>query len=61
MNPRTLEGEDKAFAPTMYMAMELSPGRVATHYFLGLVLLAQGNAPAALVAIEQETGDWAAW
>ncbi len=24
MTPRTLEGKDKAFVPTLYMAMELS-------------------------------------
>ena len=40
------------------MALSFSPGRVAAQYLLGLVLQGQGDAPAALVAIEQETSDF---
>jgi TolB-like protein len=44
-------------AETLRLAVSLNPGGYAAHYVLGLVLLAQGDAPAALVAMEQETGD----
>jgi len=37
--------------------VSLNPSGNWGHYFLGLVLLAQGDAPAALAAIEQETSD----
>jgi TolB-like protein/Tfp pilus assembly protein PilF len=40
------------------MALSLSPGWLGAHYRLGRVLLAQGDAPAALVAMEQEDGVW---
>ena len=36
-------------------ALSLNPSGTFTQYFLGLVLLAQGDAPAALAAMEQET------
>jgi hypothetical protein len=41
------------------MALSLSTGRVGVgpQYLIGRVLLEQGDAPAALVAIEQETSD----
>ena len=39
------------------MAQVLNPSGRAHQYFLGLVLLAQGDAPAALVAIEKESDD----
>jgi hypothetical protein len=39
------------------MALSLSPGGIFPQYVLGKVLLAQGDAPAALVAMEQETSD----
>ncbi len=45
-------------ADSLQMALSLSPGRVGGQYRLGRVLLAQGDAPAALVAMEQETADW---
>ncbi len=44
-------------ADSIQMALSFSPGRVGTQYLIGRVLLAQGDAPAALVAIEQETSD----
>jgi tetratricopeptide (TPR) repeat protein len=44
-------------ADSLQMTLSLTPGRNATQYALGRVLLAQGDAPAALVAIEQETSD----
>ncbi len=44
-------------ADSLQMALSLMPGRRAVQYYIGLVLLAQGDAPAALVAIEQETSD----
>jgi len=40
------------------MVLFLSPGWVGAQYRLGRVLLAQGDAPAALLAMEQETGDF---
>jgi TolB-like protein/Tfp pilus assembly protein PilF len=45
-------------ADSFQMALSLSPGHVGAHYRLGRVLLAQGDAPAALVAIEKETSDF---
>jgi TolB-like protein/cytochrome c-type biogenesis protein CcmH/NrfG len=45
-------------ANSLQMALSLSPGRVQSQYMLGRVLLAQGDAPAALVAMEQETSDF---
>ena len=39
------------------MALSLSPGGSGAQLTLGLVLLAQGDAPAALLAMEQETDD----
>ncbi|MFB3078035.1 MAG: hypothetical protein ACE1Y4_08495, partial [Lysobacterales bacterium] len=44
-------------ADSLQMALSLMPGLHGAQYGLGLVLLAQGDAPAALVAIEQETSD----
>ena len=44
-------------ADSLQMALFLRPGRFAAQLFLGLVLLAQGEASAALVAMEQETSD----
>ncbi len=44
-------------ADSAQMGLSLSPGGNWGHFFLGLVLLAQGDAPAALVAIEQESSD----
>ncbi len=44
-------------AVSLQMALSLMPGGRATQYRLGFVLLAQGDAPAALVAMEQETSD----
>jgi len=44
---------------SIQMVLSLSPDWDAAQALLGLVLLAQGDAPAALLAIEQETGD--AW
>ena len=44
-------------ADSLQMALSLLPGRRAAQYHLGLVRLAQGDALAALVAIEQETSD----
>ena len=42
-------------ADAIQMARSLNPSGNLGQYYLGLVLLAQGDAPAALVAIEQET------
>jgi tetratricopeptide (TPR) repeat protein len=42
-------------ADSLQMARSLLPGRGGLQYRFGLLLLAQGDAPAALVAIEQET------
>ncbi len=42
---------------SLQMAQVLNPSGKAGQYFLGLVLLAQGDAPAALVAIEKESDD----
>jgi hypothetical protein len=39
------------------MLLSLNPGGVFGHYFLGLVLLEQGNAPAALAEMELEPFD----
>ncbi|MCH7538079.1 MAG: tetratricopeptide repeat protein [Proteobacteria bacterium] len=44
-------------ADSFQMAQSLMPGRHAAQFNIGLVLLAQGDAPAALVAMEQETSD----
>jgi TolB-like protein/lipoprotein NlpI len=44
-------------AISLQMALSLSPGRVAAQSFLGLVRLAQGDAKAALAAMEQESAD----
>jgi TolB-like protein/Flp pilus assembly protein TadD len=46
-------------ADSLQMAQSLSPGGAESQYILGLVLMAQGDAPAALVAMERETSD--AW
>jgi len=43
---------------SLQMALSLNPSGYAGHNKLGLVLLAQGDAPAALVAIKQETDDF---
>ena len=45
-------------ADSFQMAISLNPGGIFGHYFLGRVLLAQGDAPAALAVIEQETSDF---
>jgi len=45
-------------ADSLQMALLLMPGRVQTQFYLGRALLAQGDAPAALVAMEQETSDF---
>jgi adenylate cyclase len=44
-------------ADSLQMALTLNPGTYAAHNKLGLVLLAQGDARAALLEIEQETSD----
>ncbi len=44
-------------ADSFQMALSLSPGRVAVQLYIGLVLQAQGDAPAALVAIEKESSE----
>ncbi len=44
-------------ADSLQMALSFSPDSVSTQYLIGRVLLAQGDASAALVAIEQETSD----
>ncbi len=40
------------------MTLSLSPGMDRAQVYIGLVLLAQGDAPAALMAIEQVASDW---
>jgi len=45
-------------ADSIQLGLSLNPGQSNAHYRLAFVLLAQGDAPAALVAIEQETIDW---
>jgi tetratricopeptide (TPR) repeat protein len=45
-------------AESLRLAVSLNPGGYAAHYILGLTLLAQGDAPAALAAIEQEPWDF---
>jgi len=45
-------------ADSFQMALSLSPGRIFAHVYIGFVLLAQGDAPAALIAIEQATDDF---
>ena len=45
-------------ADSSQLALSLGPGIARAQLYLGLVLLAQGDAPAALVAMEQETSDW---
>jgi TolB-like protein len=44
-------------ADSLQMALSFGPDGVSTQYLIGRVLLAQGDASAALVAIEQETSD----
>jgi adenylate cyclase len=44
-------------ADSLQMALSLTPGLFGAQYTLGLVRLAQGDAPLALVAIKQETSD----
>ena len=44
-------------ADSLQMALSLSPGRIGGQYFVGWVLLAQGDAQAALLAMEQERHD----
>ncbi len=44
-------------ADSIQMALSLSPGRIGGQYFVGWVLLAQGDAQAALLAMEQERQD----
>ena len=46
---------------SLQMVALLAPGRQRVQYRIGLVLLAQGGAPAALVAIQQETADFYRW
>ena len=43
---------------SILLGLSLNPGQGTAHYRLAFVLLAQGDAPGALVAIEQETIDW---
>ena len=43
---------------SILLGLSLNPGQGTAHYRLAFVLLAQGDAPGALVAIEQETSDW---
>jgi TolB-like protein/predicted TPR repeat methyltransferase len=45
-------------ADSLQLALSLSPGRYGAQGYLGLVLLAQGDASAALVAMEHETTDF---
>jgi len=45
-------------ADSARMALALNPDALWAHYVLGIVLLAQGDAPAALVAMEQETSNY---
>ena len=44
-------------AVSLRMALSLNPSAAFAHYFLGLVLLAQEDAPAALAAMKQEPHD----
>lgn len=44
-------------ADSIQMALSLRPGQFGGQYRLGRVLLAQGDAPAAMVAMEQEPDD----
>ncbi len=44
-------------ADTLQLALSLRPGSGRVQSYIGLVLLAQGDAPAALVAMEQVTDD----
>jgi tetratricopeptide (TPR) repeat protein len=44
-------------ADSLRLALSLDPARPGAKYYLGLVLLAQGDAPAALETIEQDTFD----
>ncbi len=44
-------------ADSIQMALSLSPGGADVRAQIGMVLLAQGDAPAALIVIEQETSD----
>ena len=44
-------------ADSLQMALSLSPGRIGGQYYVGWVLLAQGDVQAALVAMEQERHD----
>jgi len=44
-------------AESLRLAVSLNPSGNWGHYWLGLVLLAQGDAPAALAMMEQETHD----
>ena len=41
-------------ADSLQMALSLSPGRIGGQYYIGWVLLAQGDVQAALLAMEQE-------
>ena len=45
-------------ATSIRKALSLSPGKIRGQYFLGLVLLAKGDAHGALAAMEQENGDY---
>jgi adenylate cyclase len=45
-------------AASIRKALSLSPGKIRGQYFLGWVLLAQGDPQGALMAMEQETGDY---
>jgi TolB-like protein/lipoprotein NlpI len=44
-------------ADSLQMALSLSPGRIGGQYYVGWVLLAQGDVQAALLAMEQERHD----
>ncbi len=44
-------------ADSLQMALSLSPGRIGGQYYVGWVLLAQGDVQAALLAMEQERAD----
>jgi len=45
-------------ADSARMALSLNPSAMFPQYVLGLVLLAQGDAPAAMAAMEQENDNW---
>ncbi len=45
-------------ADAAQMILSLSPGGIFGHYLLGVVMLEQGDAPAALVEMEQETSNF---